>query len=91
LELGFFIGVTGPVTYNGASKRQELISKLPLNKLLIETDAPFLTPVPNRGKRNEPAYVAFIADKIAEILSTTREQVAEVTTANSARLFGWGG
>jgi TatD DNase family protein len=91
LELGFFIGVTGPVTYNGASKRQELISRLPLDKLLIETDAPFLTPVPNRGKRNEPAYVAFIADKIAEILSTTREQVAEVTTANSVRLFGWRG
>jgi TatD DNase family protein len=91
LELGFFIGVTGPVTYNGASKRQELISRLPLDKLLIETDAPFLTPLPNRGKRNEPAYVAFIADKIAEIHSTTREQVAVVTTENSVRLFGWGG
>ena len=91
LELGFYIGVTGPLTYKGASKRQELLSRLPLDRLLIETDAPFLTPAPNRGKRNEPAYVAFIADKIAEIHSTTREQVAEVTTANSVRLFGWGG
>ena len=59
--------------------------------LLIETDAPFLTPVPHRGKRNEPAFVAYIADKIAEIHMTTREQVAEITTANAAHLFGWGG
>ena len=91
LDLGFYIGVTGPVTYKSASERHALITKMPLEKLLIETDAPFLTPVPNRGKRNEPAYVAFIADKIAEIHSTTREQVAEITTANAVRLFGWGG
>ena len=91
IELGFLIGVTGPVTYKKALEKQSLIAQLLLEKLLIETDAPFLSPVPKRGKRNEPAYVAFIADKIAEIHSSTREQVAEVTTSNAARLFGWGG
>jgi TatD DNase family protein len=88
---GFYIGVTGPVTYKNAADKQALTARLPLERLLIETDAPFLSPVPKRGKRNEPAYVAFIADKIAEIHSSTREQVAEVTTSNAARLFGWGG
>jgi TatD DNase family protein len=91
IDLGFFIGVTGPVTYKNAVEKQSLIGRIPLEKILIETDAPYLSPVPKRGKRNEPAYVAFIADKIAEIHSSTREQVAEVTTSNAARLFGWGG
>jgi TatD DNase family protein len=87
----FFIGVTGPVTYKNAEEKRNIIKQLPMTKLLIETDAPFLTPVPHRGKRNEPAFVAYIADKIAEIHMTTREQVAEITAANAARLFGWGG
>jgi TatD DNase family protein len=91
IELGFLIGVTGPVTYKNATEKQSLIARLPLEKILIETDAPFLSPVPMRGKRNEPAFVAFIADKIAEIHSSTREQVAQVTTSNAVRLFGWGG
>lgn len=85
----FFIGVTGPVTYKNAEQKRTIIKQLPLDKLLIETDAPFLTPVPQRGKRNEPAFVAYIADKIAEIHMKTREQVAEPTSANAARLFGW--
>ena len=89
--LNFYIGITGPVTYKNAEEKRRIIKQLPLTKLLIETDAPFLTPVPHRGKRNEPAFVAHIADKIAEIHMTTREQVAELTTANAARLFGWGG
>jgi TatD DNase family protein len=59
--------------------------------ITYETDAPFLTPVPHRGKRNEPAFVAYIADKIAEIHKTTREQVAKITAVNAERLFGWGG
>ncbi len=91
IQLGFYIGVTGPVTYKNAEEKRQIIRQLPLERLLIETDAPFLTPAPHRGKRNEPAFVAHIADKIAEIHMTTREQVAEITTANAARLFGWGG
>jgi TatD DNase family protein len=91
IALNFFIGVTGPVTYKNAEEKRRIIRQLPLDRLLIETDAPFLTPVPHRGKRNEPAYVSHIADKIAEIHMTTREQVAHLTTASAKRLFGWGG
>jgi TatD DNase family protein len=87
----FYIGVTGPVTYKNAEEKRQIIRQLPLERLLIETDAPFLTPVPHRGKRNEPAFVTHIADKIAEIHMTTREQIAAITSANANRLFGWGG
>jgi TatD DNase family protein len=87
----FYIGVTGPVTYKNAEEKRRIIKQLPLTQLLIETDAPFLTPVPQRGKRNEPAFVAYIADKIAEIHMTTREQVAQITAENAAHLFGWEG
>jgi len=91
IALNFYIGVTGPVTYKNAEEKRQIIRQLPLERLLIETDAPYLTPVPHRGKRNEPAFVAHIADKIAEIHMTTREQVAEITAASATRLFGWGG
>lgn len=91
IGLNFHIGITGPVTYKNAEEKRGIVRRLPLERLLIETDSPFLAPVPQRGKRNEPAFVAYIADKIAEIHMTTREQVAEVTTMNAARLFGWGG
>ena len=87
----FYIGVTGPVTYKNAEEKRQIIRQLPLERLLIETDSPFLAPVPHRGKRNEPAFVAHIADKIAEIHMTTLEQVAEITNYNAKNLFGWGG
>jgi TatD DNase family protein len=90
IELGFYIGVTGPVTYTNAEQRRELVAALPLERLLIETDAPFLSPVPKRGRRNEPAYVRYIADKIGEIHSKDPEEIAAVTSSNAARLFGWG-
>jgi TatD DNase family protein len=91
IQLNFYIGVTGPVTYKNAEEKRLVIRQLPLERLLIETDAPFLTPVPHRGKRNEPAFVSHIADKIAEIHMTTREQVAKITSNNANNLFGWGG
>jgi TatD DNase family protein len=91
LDLNFYVGVTGPVTYKNAEEKRQIIRRIPLERILIETDAPFLTPVPFRGKRNEPAFVAYIADKIAEIHKTTREQIANITAANAKRLFGWGG
>ena len=87
----FHIGVTGPVTYKNAAEKRQIIRRLPLEKILIETDAPFLTPVPHRGRRNEPSFVTHIADKIAEIHNTTLEQVAKITSDNANRLFGWGG
>lgn len=87
----FHIGVTGPVTYKNAEEKRRIIRRLPLEKILIETDAPFLTPLPHRGRRNEPSFVTHIADKIAEIHNTTLEQVAKITSDNANRLFGWGG
>ena len=89
IDLGFFIGITGPITYKNAENRRQVAAGLPLDRLLIETDSPFLAPSPNRGKRNEPAFVANIADKIAEIKSCTKQEVAAVTTKNAARLFAW--
>lgn len=89
IAMNFFIGITGPVTYKNAEEKRAIVRQIPITHLLIETDAPFLTPVPHRGKRNEPAFVAYIADKIAEIHNTTREQIATITSANANRLFGW--
>jgi len=90
IELGFFIGVTGPITYPKADSRRALVQALPLERLLIETDSPFLAPQQERGKRNEPSYIVHIADRIADIQSRTPTQVAEATTSNAARLFAWG-
>jgi TatD DNase family protein len=90
LALNFYIGITGPVTYKNAEQKREIIRQLPLEKILIETDSPFLAPVPERGKRNEPAFVRHIADKIAEIHSKSPAEIAAITTANAERLFAWG-
>jgi TatD DNase family protein len=90
LALNFYLGVTGPVTYKNAEEKRGIIRQIPLDKILIETDSPFLSPVPQRGKRNEPAFVHHIADKIAEIHSKSPAEIASITTANAARLFAWG-
>ena len=90
LALNFYLGITGPVTYKNADQKREIIRQLPITKILIETDSPFLAPVPFRGKRNEPAYVRHIADKIAEIHLKSPAEIAVITTANAARLFAWG-
>jgi len=89
MALNFFIGVTGPVTYKKAVGKRDIIKQLPITKLLIETDSPYLSPEPQRGKRNEPAFVRLIADKIAEVKSLMPEEVAAATNANAARLFLW--
>jgi TatD DNase family protein len=90
IQLGFHLGVTGPVTYPKNATHREMIKSLPLERVLIETDSPFLAPVPFRGKRNEPAFVHHIADKISEIHSKRPAEIAQITTANAARLFAWG-
>lgn len=85
----YFIGITGPVTFKNAPDLQELVADLPLDRLLIETDAPYLTPHPHRGKRNEPAYVTLVAKKIAALKGLAVEEVIRVTGENARRLFGW--
>jgi TatD DNase family protein len=89
IALNFCIGITGPVTFKNAKYKQEMVAELPLENLLIETDAPYLAPHPHRGKRNEPAFVYEIADKIAGLQSRNLEDVATVTTNNAVRLFSW--
>lgn len=90
MRLNFYIGVSGPVTFKNAPDRQAMIAALPLERLLIETDAPFLSPHPLRGRRNEPANVRFIAEKIADLHHQSISSVAQITTENAAKLFAWG-
>ena len=87
IEMGFYISVPGTVTFKNTGGFQEIIKGLPLESLLIETDAPFLAPVPFRGKRNEPSYVRYTAQKVAEIKKVSLEKVAEVTTENALRVY----
>jgi TatD DNase family protein len=89
VEKWFFLGITGPVTFKKAIDKQELAAGIPLEHLLLETDAPFLTPHPHRGRRNEPAYTAFIADKIAALKEIPVESVRSATNRNAAKLFAW--
>lgn len=87
LRLGFFVGVGGPVTFKSAEELRALVRTVPVDRILLETDSPYLAPVPYRGKRNEPAYVAATARRLAEVLSLDVEELAERTTANADRLF----
>lgn len=86
IEMGFLLSIAGPITYP-SSHAMEIAHHIPLDKLLIETDCPFLTPQPYRGKRNEPSNVSFVAEKIGEIRGVPTDVVAEHTTANAAQLF----
>ena len=87
LELGFHLGLGGVTTYKNCGVK-DFLPNLPLNRIVLETDAPYLAPVPCRGKRNEPAFLVHTAQKIAEIRQTTLEEVAEVTSVNACSLFG---
>lgn len=89
LDLNFFVGVSGPVTYKNSDFKREVVKSIPLEKLLIETDSPFLSPVPNRGKRNEPVNVQFIVEKISELFDKNPEMIASITYQNAQRLFSW--
>ncbi|MGD6778057.1 MULTISPECIES: TatD family hydrolase [Bacillaceae] len=88
MEMNFYISFGGPVTFKNAKKPKEVVKEIPMEKLLIETDCPYLTPHPYRGKRNEPGYVRLVAEQIAELKELTVEEVAEKTTANAKKLFG---
>ena len=88
LEMNFYISLGGPVTFKNAKKPKEVAAEVPLDRLLIETDCPYLAPHPFRGKRNEPAYVKLVAEQIAAIKQIPVEEVSRITTENAKKLFG---
>ena len=88
LDLGFYLSFTGIITFKNAEALREVVRKVPLEHMLVETDSPFLTPVPHRGKRNEPAFVRFVAETIATLKRLPFEKVADVTSENVYALFG---
>lgn len=87
LNLGFLISFTGPLTFKNADNLREVAKTIPIEKMMVETDCPFLAPVPFRGKVNEPAYVYYIAEKLAQVKNLPFEKVAEITTQNAINLF----
>ncbi len=87
LDLGFYISISGIMTFRNAVELRDVVSKLPLDRLLIETDSPYLAPVPFRGKTNQPAYVTAVAEAVAEVKGIAVEQLAEHTTKNFYDLF----
>lgn len=88
VKMGLYVSIAGPITFSNSRKIWEVVENIELGRLLIETDAPYLTPEPFRGRRNESAFVRFVAEKIAEIKKVPVAEVAEVTSANARRLFG---
>lgn len=88
LDLGFYISFSGIVTFKNATQIQESARMVPSDRLLIETDCPFLAPVPKRGKRNEPAYVRYVAEEVARLRGVSLEAIAHQTTQNACQLFG---
>jgi TatD DNase family protein len=89
LAAGFYIGITGPITFPKAHELRAVAAATPAARLLIETDAPYLTPAPRRGQRNEPAYVRRVAETLAEVRGENFAEVAAQTSANAAALFDW--
>jgi TatD DNase family protein len=87
LDLGFCISFSGIITFRNAEPLREVVRKLPLNRMFVETDSPYLTPVPHRGKRNEPAHVRWVAETIARVKAIPLEVVAATTTRNVQNLF----
>ncbi len=89
VDMNFRLGITGPVTFRNSQLLQSVVLSMPLESLLLETDAPYLAPHPYRGKRNEPANVRIVAEKIAELKSCNIEKVASITTESADQLFDW--
>jgi TatD DNase family protein len=87
MEIGFYIGITGPVTFKKSTALQHVVKSAPLNRLLIETDAPYLTPEPYRGRRNEPAFVQYVAKQIAALHQLPVSCIADLTMENFRNLF----
>ncbi len=87
LAAGFYLGFTGPITFGKADETRTIARNTPLDRILVETDAPFLTPHPYRGKRNEPAYIPYIVERLASLKNLSTEEMAAITTDNAVRLF----
>jgi TatD DNase family protein len=87
LKLNFYISIAGPVTFSNAGKLKEIAAQVPLERLLIETDSPYLTPTPHRGKRNESAYVKHVAEEVAKLRGIAYEELVQATLDNGKRLF----
>jgi len=87
LDLGFYISFSGILTFNNANDLREIAKKVPADRLLVETDSPYLTPMPYRGKPNSPAYTYYVAEKLAEVRNTSIDEIAKVTTKNFKNLF----
>lgn len=88
ISMGFYISFAGPVTYQNAVRAKDVAGRVPIERLLLETDAPYLTPAPHRGKRNEPSYISFTAAEIAALRGIEVEELAKTCTENGRRLFG---
>ena len=88
MKLGWRLGVDGPLTYKNAAKLPEIVAKMPADRLLVETDCPYLSPLPYRGRRNEPAYVRLTAERAAEIRGESLEDFAAQTTRNAREVYG---
>ena len=87
IDLGFFLGIGGVITFKNAGL-DKVMEEVSLNHVVVETDAPYLAPVPFRGKRNEPSYLKYVVDKLAAIKNVSAEEIATITTANAEKLFG---
>lgn len=90
IDLGFYLGIGGVLTFKNAKELQEAVTKVPVDKLILETDAPYLAPHPFRGKINEPAYTKYVAIKLGELLNLSYEEIKKITTNNTKRLFRLG-
>ncbi|MED4404179.1 TatD family hydrolase [Metabacillus fastidiosus] len=88
MDMNFYISFGGPVTFKNAKKPKEVVQEIPLDRLLIETDCPYLTPHPFRGKRNEPGYVKYVAEEIAKLRNLSYEEIAKKTSDNGKKIFG---
>ncbi len=91
IEMDFYISISGIVTFNSADELREVVKAIPLERLLIETDSPWLAPVPHRGKQNQPGYVVEVAEFIAELKGVSVKELAEITTQNFYTLFSLAG
>ena len=87
VKLGYYIGITGVVTFKNAVKMKDVAREIPLDKLVLETDSPYLTPVPFRGKPNTPAYVRYVAEEIANLRQIPLNELIDITTNNAERFF----